>query len=81
MYSGYYVSTLPALSLSMLAIFLIFVYLQEDSTTIFHRALLSDMILDREASRIEELYHKITAGDIYNDKKLLYNKCSESFQW
>jgi hypothetical protein len=31
------------------------------------------MIFDREASRIEELYHKITAGDIYNDKKLLYN--------
>ena len=62
-----------AFSLAMVAIFVIFLYSHHDSRT-FHRALLSaDGRLDREASRIEELYHKITAKDIYNDKRLLYN--------
>jgi hypothetical protein len=58
-----------AVSVGFVALFVILISVQHNFS-IRRRVLLT---ADKEAYRVEAFYHKITASDIYSDKRLLYN--------
>ena len=58
-----------AVSVGVVAIFVILISIKHNFS-IRRRVLLT---ADKEANRVEAFYHRITASDIYSDKRLLYN--------